>query len=57
MTKMMKKYTTKNREFKFAPDKRFIKVYIDGRLNGFIWNTDKLISVDGEEVISSEFFK
>lgn len=57
MTKIMKKYTTKNREFKFAPDKRFIKVYIDGRLNGFIWNTDKVISVDGEEVISSEFFK
>lgn len=54
---MIKKYTTKNRIFKFAPDNRFIKVYIDGRLNGMIFNTNKVIMIDGEEVISSEFFK
>lgn len=57
MTKMMKKYTTKNREFKFAPGKRYIEVYIDGRLDGFIWNTDTVIFVNGDEVVSSEFFK
>ena len=54
---MIKKYTTKNRKFKFAPDNRFITVYINGRMNGFIWNTDKVIRIDGEEVVSSEFFK
>ena len=57
MTEMMKKYTTNNRKFEFSPDKRFIKVYWNGSLNGFIWNTSKIIRVDGEEVVSSEFFK
>ncbi len=54
---MIKKYTNKRRTFKFAPDNKFITVYIDGKINGFIWNTDKVIKVDGEEVVSSEFFK
>lgn len=54
---MIKKYTTKQRTFKFASDGRFIKVYINNHLNGFIWNTDKVIMIDGEEVVSSEFFK
>lgn len=54
---MIKKYTTKSRSFKFAPDRRFITVYIDGRCSGFIWNTNKAIVIDGEEVMSSEFFK
>ena len=54
---MIKKYTTKRRTFEFAPDNRFINVYIDGRHNGFIWNTSKVILIDGEEVVSSEFFK
>ena len=54
---MIKKYTTKQRTFKFAPDNRFITVYINGRANGFIWNTDKIISIDGDMVVSSEFFK
>lgn len=54
---MIKKYTNKNRTFKMAPDNRFIKVYINGRLNGFIWNNENVIRVDGDEVVSSEFFK
>lgn len=54
---MIKKFTNKHRTFKFAPDNKFIKVYIDGRLNGFIFNTDKVIIIDGEEIVSSEFFK
>ena len=54
---LIKKYTNKNRTFKFAPDNRFITVYINKRANGFIWNTDKVIRIDGEEVVSSEFFK
>ena len=57
MNAMIKKYTTKHRTFKFSPDKRFITVYIDGRMNGFIWNTDRVIRVNGDEVVSSEFFK
>ena len=56
MTKLMKKYTTKNRTFKFAPDKKFIRVYINGRLNGTIWNNNKVIRIDGEEIVSSKFF-
>lgn len=54
---MIKKYTTKDRKFKAAPDNRFIKVYINGRLNGFIFNNNKVIYIDGDEVVSSEFFK
>lgn len=57
MNAMIKKYTTKRRTFKYSHDKRFITVYIDGRMNGFIWNTDKVIRVNGDEVVSSEFFK
>lgn len=54
---MIEKYTNKNRTFKVAPDGRFIKVYINGRINGFIWNNDKEIRVDGDIVKQSEFFK
>lgn len=57
MTKMMKKYTTKRRTFKFSYDKRFITVYQNGEMSGFIWNNDKVITVDGDEIVSSEFFK
>lgn len=57
MTEMMKKYTTKDRRFKMAPDGRFISVYYKGRLDGFIWNTNRIIYVNGEEVVSSDFFK
>lgn len=57
MTNLMKKYTTKTRSFKMAPDNKFITCYINGRVSGFIWNTDTTIRVDGEEIASSEFFK
>lgn len=57
MNAMIKKYTTKSRTFKFSPDRRFITVYINGRANGFIWNNNKVIRVNGDEVVSSEFFK
>lgn len=57
MTSLMKKYTTKERTFKMAPDNRFITVYINSRVNGLIWNTDTVITLDGEEIISSVFFK
>lgn len=53
---MIKRFTNKHRTFKFAPDHRFIRVYVDGRLNGFIWNVDKVIRIDGEEVNCREFF-
>lgn len=54
---MVQKFQNKNRVFKFSPDNRYLRVYINGRLNGFIWNTDKVIRVDGIEVVSSDFFK
>ena len=54
---LIKKYTSKNRTFKFAPDGRFIRVYCNGKLNGFIWNNDKVIVIDGDCVVSSEFFR
>lgn len=54
---MLKKYTTKNRKFKFSPDRKFIVVYINNRVSGYIWNCDKVIFVDGDEIVSSEFFK
>lgn len=54
---MIKKFTNKHRTFKFASDNKFISVYVDGRINGFIFNTDKVITIDGEEVVSSEFFR
>ena len=57
MTRLMKKYTTKTRTFKMAPDNRFITCYRNGRVSGFIWNTSTIITVDGEEITSSEFFK
>lgn len=53
---LIQKYTSKNRTFKFAPDGRFICVYYNGKLNGFIWNTDKVIVIDGDHVVSSAFF-
>lgn len=55
--KLIEKYTTKNRKFKFSPDKKFLTVYINGRKNGFIWNNDNMIMIDGEKVCSCEFFK
>lgn len=57
MTNLMKKYTTKQRTFKMAPDMRFITVYIGGRINGFIWNCSRVILIDEEEIVSSHFFK
>lgn len=57
MTKLMKKYTNKRRTFKMSYDKKFITVYVNGSMNGFIWNNDKVILVDGEEIVSAEFFK
>ncbi len=57
MIKLVAKYTTKRRAFRVSPDARFISVYIDGRLNGFIWNTPTVIRVDGDLIVSSEFFK
>ncbi len=54
---LIKKYTTKNRVFKFSPDAHFLRVYINGCLNGFIWNCDKIICIDGERIAASEFFK
>lgn len=57
MNAMIKKYTAEGFTFKYSSDKRFITVYIDGRMNGFIWNTDTVIWVNGDEVVSSEFFK
>lgn len=57
MTELMRRYSTNRRKFKFSPDKRFIKVYLDEKLNGFIWNNDVAIYVDGDKVIASEFFK
>ena len=56
MNETIKKYTNKNRTFKFAPDRRFIKVYINGRINGFIFNTDKEITIGGEKIISKQLF-
>lgn len=54
---LVKKYTTKHRKFKTAPDNRYLKVYIDGRLNGFIFNNNKKIFVNGEEVTAADFFR
>ena len=53
---LIEKYTSDRMKFEFAPDRRFIKVYINGRFNGFIWNIDRMIVVNGDEVNSSEFF-
>ena len=57
MTNLIKKCTNKRRSFKLSPCGRFYRVYINGRLNGFIWNNDNEIMIDGEKVISSAFFK
>lgn len=54
---MITKYTTNRRTFKFSFDRRFITVYNDGRVSGYIWNCDRVIYVDGDAVVSSEFFK
>lgn len=57
MFAMIKKYTTRNRSFKISPDGLLISVYFKGHFKGFIWNTSKIIYVDGDEVVSSDFFK
>ena len=57
MNAMIKKYSSKNLIFKMSSCKRYISVYVDGIFNGFIWNTDKVIWVNGDEVVSSDFFK
>ena len=57
MNAMIKKYTSRRRFFEVAPGNRFITVYVDGRISGFIFNNDRTILIDGEEVIQSEFFK
>lgn len=54
---LIKRFTNEHRTFKAAPDNRFIIVYYDGRHKGFIWNCDKVIRIDGEEVICSGFFR
>lgn len=54
---LIKKYTTKSRTFKLSPCGRFYSVYVYGRLSGFIWNNDRVITIDGDKVVSSEFFK
>lgn len=54
---MIKRFTTKERTFEMSSDKRFIKVYINGRFDGFIFNNDRVIYIDGEEVIGSKLFK
>ena len=54
---LINKFTNKNRAFKFAPDKKYIKVYINGQLNGFIWNNSNTITIDGNKVVSSKFFQ
>lgn len=45
------------RKFIYAPDNKFIKVYVDGRLNGFIFNVNKEIYIDGEKYNCQGFFK
>ena len=57
MNALVKKYTTAHRRFEMAPGNRFITVYVDGRVSGFIFNNDRVIRVDGDEVVQSEFFK
>lgn len=54
---MIERFTTKERKFEMSSDKRFIKVYINGKFDGFIFNNDRVIYIDGEEVVSNEFFK
>ena len=54
---MINRFTTKERTFKMSPCGRFIRVYKNNRLNGFIWNNDKVILIDGEPIKSSDFFK
>ena len=54
---LIKKYTNKHRTFKLSPCGRFYTVYMDGRMNGFIWNNEKEILVDGDLVTASEFFR
>lgn len=57
MNRTIRQYTTKSRTFKMAPDQRFLTCYINGRVSGFIWNTNTKIMIDGKEITSSEFFK
>lgn len=58
MNKMIKKYTARGFKFKTAPDGRFISVYDRyNKFKGFLWNNDRVIWFDGDEVAQSEFFK
>jgi len=57
MTAMIKKYTTKDRTFEISPDNTAIYEYVCGRLFGIIFNNDWIVTIDGDEVVSSEFFK
>ena len=34
----------------------FLAVTVNGRLNGFIWNNDREVMIDGEKVIASTLF-
>ena len=56
MTEMMKKYTTRGRHLEWGPNGRYIRIYYRGRFEGCIWNTDRIITIDGEKVVSSDFF-
>ena len=54
---LINKYTNKHRTFKYSPDNKFITVYVDGRNSGVIFNNDKIITIDGDKVKSSDFFE
>lgn len=56
MTTMIKKFTNKHRTFKLSPCGRFYSVYVNGRLNGFIWNNNREIIIDGEKLVASNLF-
>ena len=56
MTATIKRFTNKRRTFKLSPCGHFYRVYVNGRLNGFIWNNDREVMIDGEKVIASTLF-
>jgi hypothetical protein len=56
MNKMVAKFTNKHLTFKLSPCGRFYSVKRDGRSQGFIWNCDKEIRINGELVNCKEFF-
>ena len=58
MNKLIKKYTNRGFKFRAASDGKYISVYDrTGRHIGFLWNNDRVIYMDGDEVVQSEFFK